>query len=286
MIVHLTTVCRWTLVAVLLLSFGCSRSTIQPAPLRLATATSTRDSGLLDVLVPMFERKTGIEVKVIAVGSGQALELGRRGDADVLLTHSPDAEKLFVAQRHGDERQPAMHNDFVLVGPETDPAGIQGKKSSIEAFRQIATSHSTFVSRGDESGTHIKERSLWNEAQVESEGEWYLRAGTGMAEVLRMADEKRAYTLTDRGTFLTQRGKLSLAILVEGDALLRNQYSVIVVSSDKHPQTNHVAARQFADFLLSPDVQRTIGDFGVDQFGQALFLPNAGQPRQNPSADR
>jgi tungstate transport system substrate-binding protein len=277
--VHWTTACRWTLVAVLLLSSGCSRSTRQSKPLRLATTTSTRDSGLLDVLVPMFEKKTGIEVHVIAAGSGQALELGRRGDADVLLTHSPDAEKLFVKDGHGEERQPAMHNDFVLVGPETDPAGIKGKKSSIEAFRQIANSCSPFVSRGDESGTHVKEKKLWNEVQNEPEGDWYLRAGTGMAEVLRMADEKRAYTLADRGTYLTQRDKLSLAIIVEGDALLRNPYSVIVVSSEKHPQVSHEAARQFAEFLLSPDVQRTIGDFGVDQFGQALFFPDAGSPR-------
>lgn len=273
--VNLTTACRWTLVAVLLLSLGCARSTVEPKPLRLGTTTSTRDSGLLDVLVPMFEKKTGIEVRVIAVGSGQALALARRGDVDVLLTHSPDAEKLFVTEGHGEERLAVMHNDFVLVGPATDPAGIKGMRSSIEAFRRIANSRSPFVSRGDESGTHTKEQELWSEVQVEPDGEWYLRAGTGMAEVLRMANEKRAYTLTDRGTYLKQRGSLSLVMIVEGDVLLRNQYSVIVVSSEKHSQVNHAPARKFADFLLSTDVQRTIGDFGVDQFGQALFFPDA-----------
>jgi tungstate transport system substrate-binding protein len=272
-------VIRWALVASLLLLLGCSRPTEQRKPLRLATTTSTRDSGLLDVLVPMFEKKAGIEVKVIAVGSGQALELGRRGDADVLLTHAPDAEKTFLAEGHGQWRQLVMHNDFVLVGPESDPARIKGKKSSVEAFRQIATSRSPFVSRGDESGTHMKEQGIWKEVQIEPEDEWYVRAGTGMAEVLRMADEKRAYTLTDRGTYLAQRGRLGLVILAEGDVLLRNPYSVMVVNSEKHPQVNHAAARQFVEFMLSPDVQRAIGEFGVDQFGQALFFPDAVQPR-------
>ena len=270
---------EWLLIAVLLMSLGCSRHMGPAKPLRLATTTSTRDSGLLEVLVPIFEKKTGIEVKVIAVGSGQALELGRRGDADVLLTHSPDAEKAFVTDGHGNERHLIMHNDFLLVGPNTDPAGVKGKESSVEAFRQIAKSKSPFVSRGDESGTHMKERTLWKETQIEPEGDWYVRAGTGMAEALRMAEEKKAYTLTDRGTYLTQRDRLNLVIITEGDARLSNPYSVIVVSSEKHPQVNQIAAQHFADFLLSPDIQRTIGDFGVDRFGQALFFPDAGQLR-------
>lgn len=264
---------RWARLAVLLMSLGCSGATEQSKSLRLATTTSTRDSGLLDVLVPMFEKKTGFEVNVIAVGSGQALELGRRGDADVLLTHSPDAEQTFVAEGHGEERRLAMHNDFVIVGPESNPAAITSEQSCVDSLRQIASSHAPFVSRGDESGTHVKEQKLWKEARMEPAGKWYIQAGTGMAEVLRMADEKRAYTLTDRGTFLAQQKGLRLAIISEGDALLRNQYSVIVVSAAKHPRVNHAAARQFADFLLSPDTQRTIAEFGVEQFGQALFFP-------------
>lgn len=269
----------WGVLALFLFSLGCSSSTEQVKSLRLATTTSTRDSGLLDVLVPMFEKQSGIKVKIIAVGSGQAIELGRRGDADVLLTHSPDAERTFVSEGHGDEHRLVMHNDFVLVGPETDPASIKGKQSSVDVFRQIADSHSSFVSRGDESGTHMKERRLWKEVKIEPEGEWYVQAGVGMAEILRIAEEKRAYTLADRATYLAQRDRLSLVIICEGDALLRNPYSVIVVSSEKHPHVNHAAARQFAEFILSPEVQRTIGEFGVEQFGQALFFPDAGEPR-------
>ena len=276
---YLSVIRRWGVLALFLLSLGCSRSAEQPRSLRLATTTSTQDSGLLDLLVPMFEKQIGIKVKVIAVGSGQALELGRRGDADVLLTHSPDAEKAFVLEGHGEERRLVMHNDFVLVGPETDPAGIKGKTAIVDAFRQISDSHSPFVSRGDESGTHMKERKLWKAVQIDPAGEWYVQAGTGMAEVLRIADEKKAYTLADRGTYLAQRDRLSLAVIAEGDTLLKNPYSVIVISSEKHPQVEHAAARQFAEFILSPDVQRTIGEFGVKQFGQALFFPDAGQSR-------
>ena len=262
-------------IALLLLSLGCTNSSGRVKTLRLATTTSTRDSGLLDALVPIFEDKTGIAIKVIAVGSGQALELGRRGDADVLLTHSPDSEKAFIADGHGDERQSVMHNDFVLVGTVTDPARIKGSTSIVEAFRQIAKAGSCFVSRGDESGTHVKEQKLWKESRLEPDGEWYVRAGTGMAEVLRMAEEKRAYTLTDRGTYLRHRNKLSLVIIVEGDVILNNPYSVIVVNPEKHPQVNHAAARQFAAFLLSPEIQTTIGEFGVNDIGQPLFFPDA-----------
>ncbi len=271
---------RWTLIALLLIgglpwASGCSQSA-EPAgtvgTLTLATTTSTRDSGLLDVLVPLFETESGIDVKVVAVGSGQALELGRRGDADVLLTHAPAAEVQFMDDGHGDQRDPVMHNDFVLVGPETDPAEVGNETAAIEAFRRIAGSETPFISRGDDSGTHMKERSIWESAEVDPQGEWYVRAGASMAEALRMASEKRAYTLSDRGTFLAQRKRLDLAILFDGDPLLHNPYTVIVVRSEKHPDVNHDAAVQFSEFLRSPRVQTAIDEFGVERFGQPLFF--------------
>ena len=252
---------------------GCEPAHDQTQTLTLATTTSTRDSGLLKVLVPMFEKETGIEVKVVAVGSGQALELGRRGDADVLLAHAPDAEKQFMAEGYGEQRRGVMHNDFVLVGPQTDPAGIKNQSSITKAFQRIARSKSPFISRGDESGTHMKEKKIWKEASLDPAGKWYVRAGAGMAQALRIASEKRAYTLADRGTFLSQRDRLDLTIHSQGDPLLRNPYAVIVVSSAKHPGLNHQAASRFSEFLLSPKVQRIIAKFGVERFGQPLFFP-------------
>jgi len=263
---------RCLTITVLMLA-GCSTPGGRAQTLTLATTTSTRDSGLLDVLLPEFEKESGITVKVIAVGSGQALELGRRGDADVLLVHSPEAEQRFMAEGFGAERQSIMHNEFVLVGPSAKPAEIPEQSSITAAFRRIARSESSFVSRGDESGTHAKEKQIWSAAGVEPRGEWHIEAGSGMAEVLRMASEKQAYTLTDRGTYLAQRDKLNLVILAEGDPLLLNPYSVIVVSPAKHPQVNHAAARRFAGFLLSAQGQRVIETFGVEEFGQPLFFP-------------
>ena len=264
---------RLTVGCLLLVAMGCSGKDDPPPTITLATTTSTRDSGLLDALAPKFEKQTGIEVKVVAVGSGQALEFGRRGDADVLLTHAPAAEKEFMAQGFGEERQAVMHNDFVLVGPTADPAKISGEKSITLAFARIAGSNSPFVSRGDESGTHLKERRIWQQADIEPDSPWYLQAGTGMANVLRMADQKNAYTLSDRGTFLAQRRQLVLTVLCEGDPLLQNDYSVILVKHDKLPHVNREPARRFVDFLLSRDVQKMIGDFGVDKFGEPLFFP-------------
>ena len=265
---------KWIwLAAVALPLMGCAPTKPAFLSLTLATTTSTRDSGLLDELVPRFEKEAGIRVKVVAVGSGQALELGRRGDADVLLTHAPKAEEQFVVEGHGDERLPVMHNDFVLVGPPADPASIEGQSSIVEAFRRIALSGSPFVSRGDESGTHTKEQEVWKEAGITPEGDWYIEAGAGMAAALRMASEKRACTLADRGTFLAQRDRLDLTILSEGDPLLRNPYAIIVVSADKHAGVNHEAATRFAQFLRSAEVQRAIGEFGVERFGQPLFFP-------------
>jgi tungstate transport system substrate-binding protein len=253
------------------LSAGCGK---QAETIILATTTSTQDTGLLDLLVPMFREQTGIETKVIAVGTGQALQIGRRGDADLLLVHDPVAEERFMAEGHGSLRQSVMHNDFVLVGPRADPAGIHGQPGILAAFGQIARSQSPFVSRGDESGTHQKERRLWQELAVEPRGDWYVPAGTGMGQVLRMANEMHAYTLSDRGTYLAQRGGLDLEILCEGDPLLFNPYSVILVNADKHPNIRAGAAHKFVEFLLSRTTQETIANFGKDKFGQALFFPD------------
>jgi tungstate transport system substrate-binding protein len=254
---------------------GCSR----PAPsLTLATTTSTQDSGLLDMLVPMFREQTGIEVKVVAVGTGQALQLGRRGDADVLLVHDPAGERRFVDEGFGVGRRQVMWNDFVLVGPPADPAGVKGEKSIASAFARLARKGTPFVSRGDESGTHVKEKAVWRRAGIEPKGRWYIRAGGGMGQVLRMASEKRACTLTDRGTFLALRQGLDLAILSEGGPLLRNPYSVILVNPDRHPHVRRRAAQKFADFLRAPGAQRAIAGFGKDRYGQPLFFPAADRP--------
>ena len=257
---------------ILLLVAGCSKPQGEVKSLTLATTTSTQDSGLLDVLIPMFETETGIKVKVIAVGSGQALELGRRGDADVLLTHAPDAERQFVAEGYGEERRLVMYNDFVLVGPQDDPAQAKDETSIVDAFRQIARTEAPFVSRGDESGTHVKEKSIWKQVELQPKGVWYIQSGGGMAEALRIAGQKRAYTLTDRGTFLAQRNGLDLTILSEGDPLLQNPYSVIVVSAEKHPHVRNGMARRFAEFLFSPQAQKAISEFGGERFGQPLFF--------------
>jgi tungstate transport system substrate-binding protein len=254
---------------------GCAR----PSPaLTLATTTSTRDSGLLDVLVPKFEKETGIAVKVVAVGTGQAIQLGRRGDADVLLVHDPAAEQKFVDAGFGVGRREVMYNDFVLVGPPADPAGVKGHSSITAAFRRVARKQAPFVSRGDESGTHVKEKEIWRRAGMQPQGDWYVRAGAGMGQVLRMADQKRAYTLTDRATFLAQRKGLELVLLSESDPLLRNQYSVIRVNPDKHPHVQKEAARKFADFLLAPETQRAIAAFGKERFGQPLFFSGSARP--------
>jgi tungstate transport system substrate-binding protein len=264
----------------LALTLGCSQRTTASRTVTLATTTSTQDSGLLDDLLPDFRKQKGIEVKVVAVGTGQALELGRRGDADVLLTHAPAAEEKFMAEGFGSERHPVMYNDFVLVGPRADPVGVQRRNSAVEAFRQIAQAASPFLSRGDESGTHQKEREIWTKAGLEPKGSWYIQAGSGMAQALRLAQEKQAHLLTDRATFLALRKELDLGLLVQGDALLRNRYAVIVINPQKHPHVRHEAARQFAEFLVSPETQRKIADFGKDKYGEVLFFPDAGAGRR------
>ena len=264
----------WTrLLALALLLVGCTRSTEKPAAsVTLATTTSTRDSGLLDALLPIFQAESHIEVKVIAVGTGQALELGRRGDADVLLTHAANAEQQFMQEGYGQARHPVMYNDFVLVGPVANPAQVEKQQEIAAAFHQLAASNSAFVSRGDNSGTHMKEQAIWKGSDATPDGDWYIRSGTGMAESLRIASEKQAYTLTDRSTFLAQQEHLDLAVLVEGDPLLHNPYAVMVVNSEKHPHINVMGAQAFAVFLLAPAAREIIARHGNDKYGQPLFF--------------
>jgi tungstate transport system substrate-binding protein len=244
----------------------------------LATTTSTQDSWLLDDLIPVFEKKTGLFVKTIAVGSGQAMAMGEKGEADVLLVHSPAAEEKFMKDGFGSSRALVMHNDFILVGPPSDPAGIRGTKPSAAAFRKIAEKGALFLSRGDKSGTHSKELGLWKAAGVAFEGKpWYQQTGLGMGQTLSVAAEKRGYTLADRGTYLSMRKTLGLDILVEGDRDLLNVYHVIVVNPAKGPKVNAEGAKAFAEFLVAPDTQKTIGGFGVEKFGAPLFFPDAGK---------
>lgn len=257
------------------LSLGCSAERQPSKEITLATTTSTQDSGLLDVLLPAFERESGVRVKVVAVGSGQALELGRRGDADVLLTHSPQAEQEFMDEGWGGKRHAVMHNDFVLAGPVQDPSGIREAHTAADAFRMIADANGVFVSRGDESGTHQKELSIWIQAGIEPAGDWYIQAGAGMAQALRMAHEKQAYVLCDRATYLALKDEVTLVVLLEGDERLLNHYSVITVNAAKQSHVHEDEANAFADFLISPSGQRTIGTFGVERYGQPLFVPDA-----------
>ena len=247
----------------------------------LATTTSTQDSGLLDVLIPMFEKKTGYFVKTIAVGSGQAMAMGAKGEADVLLVHSPAAEKKFMADGNGVERRIVMHNDFIIVGPPADPAKIKGMKKAAEAFKKIAASGSVFMSRGDKSGTHVKEMDIWKAAGVKVEGEkWYQQTGLGMGQTLAVAAEKKTYILADRGTYLALKKRLGLDILVEGDGILLNIYHVIEVSPKKWPRANFTGAKSFGDFMVSKETQDIIKTFGIDKFGSPLFFPDAGKKEE------
>ncbi|MGD0020918.1 MAG: substrate-binding domain-containing protein [Smithellaceae bacterium] len=244
----------------------------------LATTTSTQDTGLLDVLIPLFEKQTGYFVKTIAVGSGQAMAMGEKGEADVLLVHSPDAEKKFIADGFGSNRRLVMHNDFIIVGPGADQAKIKNIKSAAEAFKMIAWANALFVSRGDNSGTHSQEKKLWKAAGVNPEGQkWYQQTGLGMGQTLNVAAEKKGYTLADRGTYLAIKKTLGLDILVEGDAALLNIYHVIEVNVEKWPKVNAAGAKAFADFMVSKRTQDIIKSFGVDKYGSPLFFPDAGK---------
>lgn len=247
----------------------------------LATTTSTQDSGLLDVLIPIFEKKTGYFVKTIAVGSGQAMVMGQRGEADFLLVHSPDAERKFVAEGYGINRRLIMHNDFLIVGPREDPAKIKNSKSAAEAFKTIAGAKALFLSRADNSGTHSKEMSIWRAARIDPEkGKWYQQTGLGMGQTLNIASEKQGYTLTDRGTYLSLKKNLKLTILVEGDALLRNIYHGIEVNPAKWPRVKAAGGKALADFMVSKEAQEIIRTFGVDRFGSPLFFPGAGKKEE------
>ncbi len=244
--------------------------------IRCASTTSTQNSGLFDYILPLVKEATGIQVDVVAVGTGASLEIGKRGDADVVFVHAKELELKAAEEGYFVDRHDVMYNDFVIIGPPNDPAGIKGMKSVTEAFRKIAERKAPFVSRGDKSGTHTKERSIWKKAEVNPAGEWYMEVGQGMAKTQRIADEKRAYTLTDRGTWLAARDadKLEMTIILEGDPELFNQYGVMVVSPRKHADVKYDDAMKFVKWLVSPEGQKAIGSFR-DKNGNQLFTPNA-----------
>lgn len=242
----------------------------------LATTTSTADSGLLSYILPDFTAKYGVDVDVIAVGTGQALELGINGDADVVLVHARAREDAFMEEGHGVRREDVMYNDFIIVGPADDPAGILGRGRASRAFQMIAEAEATFVSRGDDSGTHSKEKAVWKEAGIEPSGNWYVSAGQGMGAVLVMASEKLAYTLTDRATYLAVKKEgLDLEIMVEGDEILFNPYGVMAVNPDKNPKIQIDLANTFIDWLVSLETQEMISTYGVEEFGMPLFVPDS-----------
>lgn len=262
---------------VLLSALGAPASVPAGQAVILSTTTSTQDSGLLDVLAPLFEKRTGYAVKTISVGTGQALALAARGEADVCLVHAPDSERKYVADGLLLNRRLVMHNDFLIVGPAGDPAGIRGMASAVEAVRRLAEAKTLFVSRGDNSGTHQLEKKLWQEANVEPAGAWYLQAGQGMGATVVIASEKQAYTLTDRATYLAFRKRLQLVSLVEKDRVLLNIYSVLEPNPSRLSRINAAAGKAFADFLVSKEAQDIIRTFGVEQFGEPLFFPDAGK---------
>jgi tungstate transport system substrate-binding protein len=275
---------RWralvVLCTVLIFGAGC-RPDLRPEnrlEILLATTTSTQDSGLLDVLVPLFEARSGYRVKTIAVGTGQALALGARGEADVVLAHAPEAEKRWMEEGHGAERLLVMHNDFVIVGPAADPANIRGEQSATAALGKVVSSGASWVSRDDNSGTDQLEKRLWEDSGTNPKGEpGHLISGQGMGATLTLADQKQAYTLADRATYLGRANSLALGIMVEGDRRLLNVYHVMPVSSQKFPNVNREGGQAFAHFLVSDDGQRAIGAFGREKYGQVLFSPDAGK---------
>ena len=245
----------------------------EPERLRLATTTSTENSGLLAELLPPFEEQHNVTVDVIAVGTGQALELGRNGDVDIVMVHAPGLEREFVNEGYGVERVGFMYNDFIVLGPSSDPAGVAGKDSAAEAFAQIAEAEATFISRGDNSGTHTKERNIWSEAGVDPSGSWYREAGQGMGAVINMTNDQQAYTLADRGTYLAFRADIGLEVLVEGDPLLFNPYAVIAVNPEMHSHVKHDLAQALIDYVVSEQGQQIIADYRVE--GEQLFVPDA-----------
>ena len=247
----------------------------------LATTTSTQDSGLLDELLPLFESQTGYRVKTISVGTGEAVAMGKRGDVDVLLVHAPAKEKEMVAAGLAINRRIVMHNDFLIIGPEGDPAGIHGSDDGAESVMNIAEAGARFTSRGDDSGTHLREMSLWNAAGINPEGDWYISTGQGMGATLLIAAEMGAYVLTDRGTYLSMQARTGLVPQVEGDPLFLNIYSVMEVNPERFPKVNSAGAKAFSEFILGGAAQEIIRGFGAEQFGQPLFLPDAGKGEES-----
>jgi tungstate transport system substrate-binding protein len=277
----LTNSIRLALLAALVLAILPLSAQAQRPPVILSTTTSTQDSGLLDVLVPLFERQTGYSVKTIAVGTGQALALAGRGEADVVLAHAPALEKKLIADGKMLNRRLVMYNDFVIIGPAEDPAKIKGTAKAADAMKAIASTGSRFVSRGDNSGTHNLEKELWKLAGVEPQTGWYIESGQGMGATLGIADDRKAYTLTDRGTYLAFQKRVRLPILLEGDRPLLNLYSVMEVNPANGPKVNTAGGKAFADFMVSADVQRVIKTFGIDKYGQPLFVPVAGTKEED-----
>ena len=256
-----------------------SQDQSQDKSIVVASTTSTQDSGLFDYLLPLYKQKTGVTVKVIAQGTGQALDTARRGDADVVFVHAKSAELKFLAEGQGVKRFPVMYNDFVLIGPKSDPAGIKAMKDVTEAFQSIKDKPSSFISRGDRSGTHVAELQLWANSGIDidkAKGAWYKSIGQGMGAALNTAGASDAYVLADRGTWLKFKNKGDLRILVEGDARMFNQYGVMLVNSDKHPSVKRALGQQFIDYLVSPEGQKAIADYKIN--GESLFYPNASDP--------
>jgi tungstate transport system substrate-binding protein len=243
----------------------------------LSTTTSTQDSGLLDVLIPLFEKQSSYLVKTVSVGTGQALALAAKGDADVALVHAPSLEKKYVSEGTLLNRRLVMYNDFVIIGPKNDPAKVRAAKTSAGALKAIEQAKAAFVSRGDNSGTHALEKTLWKSAGIEPKGSWYIEAGQGMGATLGIANERNAYTITDRGTLLALAKRVSLPVLIEGDRALLNIYSVLEVNPANGPRVNSAGGKAFADFMVAPQTQNVIKTFGVEKFGQSLFVPVAGK---------
>ncbi|OGL44582.1 MAG: tungsten ABC transporter substrate-binding protein [Candidatus Schekmanbacteria bacterium RBG_16_38_10] len=243
--------------------------------LKLSTTTSTENTGLLSVLLPPFEKEFNVRVDVISVGTGQALKLAENGDVDVTLVHAKKLEDEFMTKGFGKDRRDIMYNDFVIIGPKNDPAEVRKAKNVAEVFKKIADGKTSFISRGDNSGTHTKEKECWEKAGIKPSGVWYVESGKGMGEVINMADEKNAYTLSDRGTYLAYKSKCELEILFEGDPSLFNPYSIIAVNPEKYPHVNYKKAKALIEWITSEKGQSIIRDFGKDKFGHALFVPTA-----------
>ena len=262
----------FTIAAAALFISGCQNKPAQRSVVRLATTTSVQDTGLLDVLTDAFQKDGKYTLQAIAVGSGQAMQLGKTGEADILWVHSPDDEAQFVSEGCGTDRTTFLHNDFVILGPASDPAKIKGAKKASDAFKKIAAAKALFLSRGDNSGTHKKELKLWGAAKAKPVKEAYLEAGQGMAAALSIANEKNAYVLADRSTFLSMKKNIGLVVLCEGDEALINRYSLILVNAAKFPKVNAAGARAFFDFVLSRPARELIEKYGQEKYGQQLFF--------------